>query len=182
MIKSPAAREIIRWLAQIAPAVIITVFIITYIGQFTIVKGNSMLPTFKNNTILLIEKLTKRFGTLKNGDIVVIKIPEYLDDKKTYAIKRIIATQGQHILIKDGYVYINGNRLNEGYTGGIEIGPVSSLHNDLTVPEGYIYVLGDNRLPGESKDSRIFGPIAASRVEGRVVFRLFPFSELGIIN
>lgn len=182
MIKSPVAKEIIRWLAQFAPAAIITIVVIAYIGQFTIVKGNSMLPTFKNNTVLLIEKLTKRFGTLENGDIVVIKIPEYLDEKKTYAIKRIIATGGQHILIEDGYVHIDGNRLNEDYTGGVAMGPVSGIHNDLTVPEGYIYVLGDNRLPGESKDSRTFGPIAVSRVEGRVVFRLYPFSELGIIN
>jgi len=182
MNKSPVAREIIRWLVQIAPAIIITIFVVTYIGQFTLVKGDSMLPTFKNNTILLIEKLTQRFGKLKNGDIVVIKIPEYLDDKKTYAIKRIIATQGQHIAIENGYVYINGNKIVEDYTGGVAMGPVSNLHNNLTVPEGFIYVLGDNRLPGESKDSRTFGPIAVSRVEGRVIFRVFPFSELGIIN
>jgi signal peptidase I len=182
MFKSPVAKGIIRWLAQIAPAIIITFFVVTYIAQFTLVKGDSMLPTFKNNTILLIEKLTQRFGTLKNGDVVVIKIPEYLDDKKTYAIKRIIATGGQHIAIKDGYVLVNGNKLNEDYTGGVAMGPFSSIHNDLTVPQGHIYVLGDNRLPGESKDSRTFGPVSTSRVEGRVVFRLFPFSELGIIN
>ena len=53
------------------------------------------------------------------------------------------------------------------------MGPFSSIHNDLTVPQGHIYVLGDNRLPGESKDSRTFGPVSTSRVEGRVVFRLF---------
>ncbi|NLG88213.1 MAG: signal peptidase I [Clostridiaceae bacterium] len=180
--KNPSAREIMRWLAQIAPAIIITFFVITYIGQFTIVKGDSMLPTFKNNTVLFIEKLTGRFGTLKNGDIVVIKIPEYLDGKKTYAIKRIIATGGQHISIENGYVLIDGNKLNEDYTGGVEMGPVSGIHNNLTIPDGYIYVLGDNRLPGESKDSRTFGPVPVSRVEGRVIFRLYPFSELGIIN
>jgi signal peptidase I len=167
---------------QIAPAIIITFFVVTHIAQFTLVKGDSMLPTFKNNTILLIEKLTQRFGELNNGDIVVIKIPEYLDDKKTYAIKRIIATGGQHIAIEDGHVLINGKKLSEDYTGGVTMGPFSSLYNDLTIPEGHIYVLGDNRLPGESKDSRTFGPIAISRVEGRVVFRLFPFGELGIIN
>jgi signal peptidase I len=63
MFKSPVAKGIIRWLAQIAPAIIITFFVVTYIAQFTLVKGDSMLPTFKNNTILLIEKLTQRFGT-----------------------------------------------------------------------------------------------------------------------
>ena len=182
MIRNPAAREIIRWLAQVVPVIVITVFVIAYIGQFTIVKGDSMLPTFKNNTVLVIEKLTRRLGTLKNGDIVVIRIPEYLDGKKTNAINRIIATGGQHILIEYGYVLIDVIKLDEDYTGGVAMGPVSSLYNDLTVPDGHIYVLGDNRSPGESKDSRTFGPVAISRVEGRVVFRLYPFSKLGIIH
>jgi len=111
-------KEIIDWLVHFALAIVITLVIINYIGQFTIVKGNSMLPTLKDNNILVIEKLTQRFGQIKQGDIVVVRIPDLLGKGKTYAVKRVIATEGQRIEIKDGKVYVDGEELEENYTSG----------------------------------------------------------------
>lgn len=140
-----------------------------------------MYPTLQNNDILIIEKLTQQFGQFKQGDIVVLKIPEQLGDGKTYAVKRIVALEGQTIVIRDGLVYVNDVYLDEPYINGSDTQIAAGLHDDLTVPEGYIYLLGDNRLPGESKDSRHFGIIATDKVAGRVLFRLFPLRLFGPI-
>ncbi len=175
-------KEGLNWLVHIALAILLTLVIVTYVGRFTVVKGDSMLPTLKNNSILFIEKITQRFGELRNGDIVVIKIPEYLNGEKTYAIKRIIALEGQRVMIQEGRVYVDGIEQQEEYTQGSGTTVSNSLYGDIIIPEGCIYVLGDNRLPSKSRDSRVFGPVSIDRVEGRAVFRLFPFSELGIIK
>lgn len=175
-------REVIDWVVHIALAIVVTLLTIYFVGQFTIVQGDSMLPTLQHNNVLIIEKLTQRFGNLKPGDIIVVKIPEFLDGGKTYAVKRIIATAGQKVRIQDGDVYVDDIKLNESYTIGADTMAVKGLHDDLIVPEGYIYLLGDNRMPGESKDSRSFGSIEESKVAGRVVFRLFPLDKLGLVG
>lgn len=175
-------KELLDWLLHIALALAFTFIIINYVGQFTVVQGNSMLPTLKPNSVLVIEKLTRRFGSLKQGNIIVVRIPELLGDGKTYAVKRIIATGGQKVVIKEGKVYVDGMELSEDYINGAGTFSAKGMYDDITVPDDCIYILGDNRYPGASKDSRIFGPINCDRVEGRVIFRLFPFSELGRIS
>ncbi len=182
MERSHVIKEILDWLKHIGLAILVTLVIVNFIGQFTIVQGNSMLPTLENNDILIIEKLTQQFGAFKPGDIVVVKIPEFLQDGKTYAVKRILATEGQRIAIHDGEVYLQGEKLHEDYINGSETQVAAGLHDDITVPEGTVYILGDNRLPGESKDSRIFGPVNSERIAGKVVFRLFPFRGFGIVE
>lgn len=182
MERSRVMKEVIDWLTHIGLAIVVTLLIVNFIGQFTIVQGNSMLPTLENNDILIIEKLTQQFGQFKQGDIVVVRIPEFLDDGKTYAVKRIAATQGQSITIQDGKVTVDGVQLQEPYINGDETQATKGLHDDLTIPDGTIYLLGDNRLPGESKDSRTFGPIDMKRIAGRVVFKLFPFRGFGPVQ
>ena len=95
MDRNRVMKEIVDWLVHIVTAIVITIIIIRFVGQFTIVQGNSMYPTLQNNDILIIEKLTQQFGQFKQGDIVVLKIPEQLGDGKTYAVKRIVALEGR---------------------------------------------------------------------------------------
>lgn len=171
-------KELIDWLVHIALAIVITLFIINYIGQFTIVKGDSMLPTLKDGNVLIIEKITQRFGRIKQGDIVVVKIPDLLGKGKTYAVKRVIATEGQRVEIRDGKVYVDNEELDEQYITGNDTFATGQF-SDMVVPDNCIYVLGDNRLPGASKDSRTFGPVDKSKIAGRVIFRIFPLSEIG---
>lgn len=175
-------KELMDWLVHIALAVAITIIIINYVGQFTVVQGNSMLPTLKPDSVLIIEKLTQRFSKLEQGDIVVLKIPELLGDNKTYAVKRVIATEGQNVSIRNGIVYVDGKALEEDYRNGTVTSEISGMYSDMTVPKNCIYVLGDNRYPGASKDSRYFGPINTNRVTGRVVFRVYPIPEMGQVK
>lgn len=101
---------------------------------------------------------------------------------KTSYIKRVIALPGEHIQIKDGKVYINGEELVEEYL------PVGTITNsgardeyaggqfmDLVVPEGTVFVMGDNR--GNSGDSRMFGCIPYDKIEGKVVLRFWPLNK-----
>lgn len=95
--------------------------------------------------------------------------------KKSY-IKRVIGLPGEHVQIDNGNVYINGVLLNEEYLQeGVKT--TNSLFTNFTVPEGYLFVMGDNR--GGSMDSREFGCIPISKVESKVCLRFYPFNKFG---
>ena len=105
---------------------------------------------------------------------------------KTSYIKRVIALPGEHIQIKDGKVYINGEELQEDYLPEGTItdsmardGVSGGQFLDLVVPEGTVFVMGDNRA--NSGDSRRFGCIPYEKIEGKVVLRFWPFSKFGTI-
>jgi len=182
MTKNAVMREVIDWTWHIAIAVLVGILVITFVGQRTIVYGNSMQPTLHTNDQLIVEKLTPRFGHLKYRDIVTIYYPEQMEDGRQMLIKRVIATEGQTLEIKDGAVFVNGKQLKEDYINGTSTMAISPEYADLVVPKGYIYVMGDNREPGESKDSRMIGPIELSRVKGKVIVRFYPFDRMGAVK
>lgn len=99
----------------------------------------------------------------------------------TSYIKRVIGLPGDHIEIKNKGVYRNGTRLEESYLDpGTVTDSVDGCFTDIVVPDGYIYVLGDNREV--SGDSRRFGCIPIDKIEGKAVFRFWPFNKIGSIN
>lgn len=175
-------KEISGWVFNIAAAVVLGLAIITFLGRLTVVNGNSMSPTLKNQNVLIIESITPRFGTIEPGDIVVLKVPELLEGNQKYAIKRVIAKENQHVKIYDGNVFIDGVKISENYINGEKTYADNSLYADIIVPEGCIYVLGDNRIPEKSRDSRVFGPVKEDRIVGKCWIRAFPFTEAGPIE
>lgn len=179
--KSPLA-EILEWIAYLAVSIGIALLIVNFVGRLTIVDGNSMYPTLGNRNIVVSESVSLRFQEVGNGDVVVLRIPEMLGGNRTYAIKRVIATSGQTIRFADGRIYIDGVLLDEPYVNGRDTLAVSSLYSDMAVPEGTIYVLGDNRTPDKSRDSRLFGPVNQQRIIGRAWVRIFPFSDIGMVR
>lgn len=99
-----------------------------------------------------------------------------LDIKKKSYIKRVIGLPGEHVQIENGNVYINGELLTEDYLpAGVKT--TSTGLTDFTVPEGYLFVMGDNREG--SRDARHFGCIPISKVESKVWLRFYPFSKFG---
>ena len=106
---------------------------------------------------------------------------DLLELKKVSYIKRVIAMSGDHLeLTEDGEVYINGEKLEEPYLPkGLQT-PITGEFYDVIVPEGYIFVMGDNRRG--SSDSREFGCIPLDKVEGRVTYRIWPLTRLGKID
>lgn len=104
-----------------------------------------------------------------------------LEITKTSYIKRIIGLPGEHIEIKDGKVYINGEELQEGYLArDVETNADGGQFIDIVIPEKCVFVMGDNR--SHSADSRRFGCIPYEKIEGKVVFKFWPFSVWGKVN
>lgn len=168
--------EALDWILHIGIAVLIGILIVTFVAQRTLVHDISMEPTLVEGDNLIVEKLSAKLGGLKKGDIIVFKVPE----ENRQLIKRLIAVEGDKVDIKDGRVYVNGTALEENYINGVDTPSFGNPQYDsLEVPKGFVYVLGDNRP--NSKDSRTIGPIEASRISGRAIFRFYPFNKIGVM-
>ena len=98
--------------------------------------------------------------------------------KESY-IKRVIAVAGDHVLIQDGKVYLNGEELKEEYLHGRETQRTGGFY-DFTVPEGHVFAMGDNRAA--SKDCREFGCIPIDKIESKVLIRFWPFDKFGKVQ
>ncbi len=123
--------------------------------------------------IVLMNRFAAMQGNYEKGDIVMFHYFDAEGDKTV--VKRIIAMEGDQIRILDEGVEVNGEIIEEVYTEGKTEGLV-----DMTVPEGTVFVMGDNR--GTSFDSRNMGAIPCSDLKGKVFFRFYPFGEFGTIE
>lgn len=114
-----------------------------------------------------------------NPDNIISKfVYNVLEIGKTSYIKRVIGLPGEHVQIKDGGVYINGEKLQEDYLQDYVVTTdLEGVFVDLIVPENTLYVLGDNR--SESTDSRRFGCIPLEKIESKAVFRFWPMDKIG---
>ena len=102
-----------------------------------------------------------------------------LESTKTSYIKRIIGVAGDHILIQDGKVFLNGQELNEEYLASTVRTERTGACYDFTVPEGYVFAMGDNR--GDSMDCRAFGCVPLEKIESKVWIRFWPFDKFGSV-
>lgn len=128
-----------QWLPSIVIAVVISLFVRTYVAEAMRVPTGSMIPTIQINDRLIVEKMLW-MTTLDHGDIVVFTPPVAEDENKRY-VKRLIGMPGDTVEIKDGALYRNGAQVNEPYLNErmeYNFGPV-------TVPEDHYFFLGDNR-------------------------------------
>lgn len=151
-----------------------------FVAQPHKVSGNSMVPTFHNNDYILTDKLSYRLSSPKKGDIIVLKNPR---NESQDFIKRIIATPGDSVKIENGFVFVNGVRLNELYIPQdtqSQGGNFLSEGEQITAGENQYIVLGDNR--NHSSDSREWGPVTRKEIIGKVVFRYFPVNNFGLIQ
>ena len=133
--------------------------------------GSSMEPAMSDGELVLMNRFAAMQGSYAAGDIVMF---HYYDAEggKT-VVKRIIATEGDHIrILAEGAVEVNGEVLQEAYVSGRTDGLV-----DMTVPKGTVFVMGDNRK--KSFDSRNMGAIPCKDLKGKVFFRLFPLEKWG---
>lgn len=143
--------------------------IILFVGINTIsarvrVDGFSMRPTLEDGEFVLVSKLSYTFGEFERGDIVVFHFPLNPEEE---LVKRIIGLPGDHVLVRDGQLYLNGQLLQEDYIAGA---PVYS--GEWTVAEGTLFVLGDNR--NNSNDSKDWGLLPQENVVGKAVLIYWP--------
>lgn len=134
--------------------------------QLTKVSGNSMFPELHDEDRLLIDKTAYEHAAPQAGDVVVFAVA----GQDHLLIKRIIGVPGDHIVIRDGALKINGQVGNDEYTAdGATDGNV-----DIIVPEGRYFVLGDNRLHSKDSRSAVVGCIPDKSILGKVSIRLYP--------
>ena len=159
--KSHALKSWIRFILIL----IVLVFIFRYVINMTIVSGKSMSPTLHDNDIILTNNM---FYELERNDIIVFR-----DQNGFNVIKRIIALPRDKVEIIDGAVYINSEKINENYTTG-----TSNDLAEITVDDNSYFVMGDNRSPGASLDSRDqeVGTIPEEDVTGKMLIRLYPIN------
>ena len=174
-------RRAVRWLLRalrevaetVIPAIAIALVINLFLAQATQVLGQSMEPNLHSSQRVVVEKVTYRFlHGPRRGDIVVIDLPEQTD----MLIKRVVALPGEEIDIRGGKVFIDGILLDEPYLSQ----PTTGRSGPVTVPEGYVFVMGDNR--GASNDSRAFGPVELERVVGRAWVSYWPIEQFGLVH
>lgn len=136
------------------------------------VDGESMLPTLNNGEFVLVNRLAYKFGEPTRGDIIVFRSTTQLD---LDLIKRIIGVPGDAIHIADGQVRVNGVRLREPY-----INAEPRYSGDWSVPDGYLFVLGDNR--NDSSDSHAWGLLPVKNVIGKSMLIYWPPPDWAMIN
>lgn len=151
-----------------------------FVAETFAIPTGSMEQTIQPGDRVFGEKLSKHWQTPQYGDIVTFIDP---DGSGSTLIKRVIATEGQVVDIQDGGLFVDGVRLEEDYVGGQPSQPIAAHAANLTedvsypfvVPEGCIWVMGDNR--NNSLDSRYFGAVPVSSVTSKAVCIFWPLSN-----
>lgn len=172
--KKSLIREVLGWVWIIPVAFFANMLIQSYAFAQTEVRSISMQDTLYEGQRLIEDKLSYRFSEPSRGDIVILDGPEY----KERLIKRLIGLPGDVIDIKNGRLYINGGLQEEPYVKGQT--NAAGLAVPYTVPEGHVFVMGDNRE--RSTDSRQLGPIAFTSIEGKAVLRVWPPKDAGKVD
>ena len=174
-------RRIFSFLATLAICLVLLLLLTQFVVQRNTVVGSSMVPTLQNKDEVFVEKISRLFTTgLKRGDIVTADSDKTheVGDEIVIIIKRVIGLPGERVTILEGYVYIDGERLEEPYLADDVLTADHSIkHSDVRLGDDEYYLLGDNRP--NSRDSRDIGPVARSEIEGKLLVRFYPFNKIG---
>jgi signal peptidase I len=193
-----------EWIRPIGEAVIIALIVTTFLFTTVGIQGSSDVPTVQNNERVFVPKYETWLhrlgvGDFARGDLVVLKPPKGAPQAdrpipiignfvqsatyRPYFIKRIVAVPGDRVRMVKGQLYVNDIKVDESHTTAYwkaqkswdtDSYLASTPEKDLVVPKGQYYVMGDNRSPGGSEDSRVFGPVKLADFSGRATFVWWP--------
>lgn len=167
-VPAPPTKSVVReWLETIVVALLVALLIRGFVLQVYLVEGESMEPTLHTEERLLVNKFIYRFREPRAGEIIVLQDP---GKPSRELIKRVVAVGGETVQVTKGIVYINGAPLQEPYKN--DLFTQYSDSPPVLVPEGAVYVMGDNR--GRSFDSRNIGPVELGKVDGKAFFMFWP--------
>lgn len=174
-------KEMINTLLYLLGVLLLTYFVITFIGQRTEVDGGSMEATLFHGDNLIVDKITYRFQDPRRFDIIVFP---FRYQKNTFYIKRIIGLPGETVQIDEmGNIYIDGEILEEGY--GMEVikpEHIGIASQPIVLGDDEYFVMGDNRNNSTDSRTEIVGNIKKSEIVGRVVLRIWPLSRFGTLK
>jgi signal peptidase I len=178
------SRGILTEVAEVLLLALGLYLIINFAIQTVHVIGSSMYSTVTDNDYLIATKIDYRLHPPSRGDIIIMRDP--YDNTRDF-IKRIIGVPGDHILIRQGQVFINGHLVRETYLNNEvwtenadwPLGQTTDPEGVLLKPDEF-FVMGDNR--NHSSDSRVFGPVRRDQIEARAWIRVIPLSRIGPID
>ncbi len=183
MMNEEIKKEGLEWVKALGIGLIIILFIRVFFFSNYQVEGESMMPTLKDGNLLVVNKIGYQISDLERFDVIVFHA-----NKDEDYVKRIIGLPGDRIQYKDDQLIVNGEKVAEPFlekyrsqtiigrlTGDFTLSEITGVE---TVPEGKLFVLGDNRLG--SWDSRHFGFISADEVVGKVNLRYWPIDEVDV--
>lgn len=171
-------KAILVEIKEIIIVIFVVIFIMTFIISQNTIPSGSMIPTLNIKDRLLVSMLPYYYRSPERGEMVVFNGP---DGQKW--IKRVVGLPGETVDIKEGNIYIDGERLDESLylqeEGISEPNPIltSAINYPYTIPDGHYFLLGDNRL--ESYDCRYIGVIPEEEITGKAIYRIYPFKDMG---
>ena len=165
--KKTLAQELREWAVTLLVAIVIALVVRTFLFEPVRVDGSSMSATLANGEVMFVTKPEYLMGDPQRFDVVICHYP---NRGNTNFVKRVVGLPGDTVEIKEGYLYVNGEKYEESY---ITHRPDYQL-SAYTVPEGQYFLLGDNR--SNSNDSHIIGPIDRDMIKGHVRSVFWPLS------
>lgn len=180
--REPKWKGLLEWLGVFVVAFVVFALIRVFVVSPFVVPSGSMEPTILVGDQVFAQRVSAHLGdTPEVDDIVVFKNP-ISDSSHEILVKRVVARAGQTVDMIDGQVYVDGVALKEPYVVGESYplpmqAPGVSIDYPYVVPEGSLWMMGDNRE--NSSDSRYFGAVPTDNVVGTVFFRYWPFSRIG---
>ena len=186
-------RGFLEWGAVVVGALAVALLIKTFLMQAYFIPSGSMETTLNIGDRVLVNKLSYEFGDVGRGDLIVFERPPNQSGGEDDLIKRVIGLSGERLSIRDNSIFItlpgtdSEQLLQEPYldegigTHGFvdTAGCDDPTPTSCTVPEGHVFVMGDNR--GGSKDSRTFGPIDEDLIVGRAFLRVWPLGDISFL-
>jgi signal peptidase I len=160
-------------------AALLSLLIITFVVQAFYIPSGSMEPTLQIDDRILVSKFSYRLGRIARGDVIVFHYP--LNPGKDF-VKRVVALSGERVELRDGVVLINNQPITELYPTALAAGDraCTTSYGPQIIPQGQLFVLGDNRC--NSEDSRFFGFVPVGNVVGKALLVYWPPQRIGLVR
>jgi len=167
-------KEIREWIVSLAVALIVFFIVRTFIFTVIRVDGDSMLETLRNGDRMIVTIIDRKIFGVGHGDVIICRYP----NRTQYFVKRVVGLGGDTIEVRGGTTYRNGEALDEPYItnrANYDFGPYE-------VPEGMVFVLGDNRANSHDSHSRDVGPLEDDQIIGIARWIMWPLSDIGPVT